>query len=89
MEPRGAKLTDRRAILTDHFDRQLVKFDNPGYSTDHPGVSIVFGVRVTPWLRFCMQVHIFHHGSVTTRCIALTFSTMLLNYLKFVNNQVG
>ena len=41
------------------------------YST-HPGA----GVRVTPWLRFCLQVH---HNSVTTRCIALTFSTMLPN----------
>ena len=27
--PRGAKLTDQRAILTDVFDWQSVNFDNP------------------------------------------------------------
>ena len=27
--PRGAKLTDHKVILTDHFDRQSVNFENP------------------------------------------------------------
>ena len=26
--PRGPKLTDRKVLLTDHFDRQLVNFEN-------------------------------------------------------------
>ena len=64
----------------------LLNLENGAYVSyfTHPGVA----VHVTPWLRFCMQVHIFHNSSVTTRCIALKLSTILFNYHTYVNNQV-
>ena len=67
------------------LDRLFEKYES--YSTP-PGVCVGVRVRVTPWLRLCMQIHIFHHSSVTTTCIALKLSTMLPNYHTYVNNQV-
>ena len=54
---------------------------------------IIFGLTIRHWRHilvkvFLMQVHIFHHSSVTTGCITLKLSTMLTNYLTYVNKQV-
>ena len=38
----------------------------------HSGIDVGVCVGVKHWLRVCMQVHILHYSSVTSRCIVLT-----------------